>query len=195
MNDTATKTRSLFPTDQALLKVLWLAHDNIAAKWSKPLPHWELILNQLAVWEGMWREWQDRRTKLRATLRATLECLSARDETHIDNLDAALEIIATVGIVVNDLERSDQRELLLHMVERVIVDPDGNVTLELQAPFAYLNDISDAVRTSTRGTGAQKKAIHQNGQSENLSSGQTRLCTPNRTRTCAFASGGQRSIH
>lgn len=45
----ATKTRSLFPTDQALLKVLWLAHDNIAAKWSKPLPHWELILNQLAI--------------------------------------------------------------------------------------------------------------------------------------------------
>lgn len=45
----ATKTRSLFPTDQALLKVLWLAHDSIAAKWTKPLPHWELILNQLAI--------------------------------------------------------------------------------------------------------------------------------------------------
>jgi putative transposase len=45
----ATKTRSLFPTDQALLKVLWLAHDNIAAKWSKPPPHWELILNQLPI--------------------------------------------------------------------------------------------------------------------------------------------------
>lgn len=45
----ATKTRSLFPTDQALLKVLWLAHDNFAAKWTKPLPHWELILNQLAI--------------------------------------------------------------------------------------------------------------------------------------------------
>jgi transposase-like protein len=45
----ATKTRSLFPTDQALLKVLWLAHDNIAAKWIMPLHHWELILNQLAI--------------------------------------------------------------------------------------------------------------------------------------------------
>jgi transposase-like protein len=36
-------------TDKALLKLLWLAHDNIAVKWTKPLPHWELILNQLAI--------------------------------------------------------------------------------------------------------------------------------------------------
>lgn len=45
----ATKTRSLFPTDQAILKVFWLAHNNIAAKWTKPLPHWVLILDQLAI--------------------------------------------------------------------------------------------------------------------------------------------------
>jgi len=31
------------------VKVLWLTHDNIVAKWSKPLPHWELILNQLTI--------------------------------------------------------------------------------------------------------------------------------------------------
>jgi hypothetical protein len=37
----------------------------------------------------------------------------------------------------NGLERDDQRELLREIVERVIVDPAGNVRLELQTPFPY----------------------------------------------------------
>ncbi len=127
----------------------------------------------------MWREWQDRRNQIRLAL----ESLDAQQETHIDNLDAALEIIATVGIVYNDLERSDQRELLHHMVERVIVDPDGNVTLELQAPFAYLNDISDAVRTSTRETEAQKKAALEDGLGGPQSSTKVLSCGESGIRT------------
>jgi transposase-like protein len=45
----ATKTRAAFPTELSVRKLLWLAHDAIAAKWSKPLPNWPLILNQLAI--------------------------------------------------------------------------------------------------------------------------------------------------
>jgi len=60
-------------------------------------------------------------------------------------LDTEPTIIAQVGIVYNTLERSDQKELLLHMVERVIIDPEGIIRLELRTPFAYLQDISDKV--------------------------------------------------
>ncbi len=60
--------------------------------------------------------------------------------------------------VHNRLERSDQKELLHQMVERVVVNPAGKVKLDLRAPFAYLNDISHQVRGGkVRGTSSSKK--------------------------------------
>jgi hypothetical protein len=48
--------------------------------------------------------------------------------------------------VYNVLERSDQKELLRQMIERVVVNSDGKAALELRAPFTYLKDISDQMR-------------------------------------------------
>lgn len=45
----ATKTKGAFPTAEAVRKSFWLAHQNIAGKWDRPLHNWELILNQLAI--------------------------------------------------------------------------------------------------------------------------------------------------
>lgn len=45
----ATKTKGAFPTAEAVRKCFWLAHQNIAQKWDRPLHNWELILNQLAL--------------------------------------------------------------------------------------------------------------------------------------------------
>jgi transposase-like protein len=45
----ATKTKGAFPTAEAVRKSFWLAHQNIAQKWDRPLYNWELILNQLAI--------------------------------------------------------------------------------------------------------------------------------------------------
>jgi transposase-like protein len=45
----ATKTKGAFPTAEAVRKSFWLAHQNIAAKWDRPIHNWELILNQLAI--------------------------------------------------------------------------------------------------------------------------------------------------
>lgn len=107
-----------------------------------------------AIWDSVWREWQDRRN----TIRASLEALQHQSETHITNLDTALAIIAQVGIVYNALTRSDQKELLHQMVERVVVNPAGKVKLDLRAPFAYLNDISDQVRGGkVRGTSRSRQ--------------------------------------
>ena len=44
-----TKTKAVFPTPQAVRKLLYLANVNITKKWTKPLMDWPLILNQLAI--------------------------------------------------------------------------------------------------------------------------------------------------
>ena len=44
-----SKNRGVFPTDMAVRKLLWLAHRDIAKKWTMPIPNWAGILNQLAI--------------------------------------------------------------------------------------------------------------------------------------------------
>ena len=47
-----TKTRSSFPNDEAVLKLLYLALRNIAAKWTMPVQNWKAALNQFAIIYG-----------------------------------------------------------------------------------------------------------------------------------------------
>jgi transposase-like protein len=44
-----SKNRGVFPTDMAVRKLLWLAHRDLAKKWTRPLANWPRILNQLAI--------------------------------------------------------------------------------------------------------------------------------------------------
>ena len=44
-----SKNRGVFPSDIAIRKLLWLAHRDIAKKWTMPIPNWAMILNQLAI--------------------------------------------------------------------------------------------------------------------------------------------------
>lgn len=130
-----------------------------------------------AVWDSLWREWQDRRNQLRITL----ESLATQRQVHIENLDSALQIISYVVIVYNNLSRDDQHELLRQMVERVMVDSVGNVKLELRTPFAYLNDISEQL---CEHSGAKKqKTAEAGGFGEAECSTQVLQCWETRTRT------------
>ena len=43
------KTKGAFPSPDAASKLLYLAHHNIAKKWTKPIMNWAKILNQLAI--------------------------------------------------------------------------------------------------------------------------------------------------
>lgn len=106
------------------------------------------------LWDMQWQEWQDRRSRIRMSL----EGLEGQQQVYIENLDAALKIIAQVGIVYNRLERSDQKELLRYMVERVIADPTGKIRLELCAPFAYLQNITDLIRDGAKAISKDIKA-------------------------------------
>ena len=102
-----------------------------------------------SVWDNLWAEWQDRRHKLRWSL----ETVDQEREIHINNLDTALGIIANIGVLYNSLERSDQKELLRQVVERVIVNAEGTVKLELRTPFAHLKDLTDEIRSVNRREG------------------------------------------
>jgi putative transposase len=44
-----TKNKSVFPTEEAVRKSFYLAHRDIAAKWTMPITHWPKILNQLVI--------------------------------------------------------------------------------------------------------------------------------------------------
>lgn len=44
-----TKTKSVFPSDTALEKMLYLASQNIMKKWARNYKNWDLVLNQLMI--------------------------------------------------------------------------------------------------------------------------------------------------
>ena len=45
-----TKTKGAFPSDMALLKLIYLAYRNIRKKWTAPLQNWSLTVSQLSIW-------------------------------------------------------------------------------------------------------------------------------------------------
>ena len=44
-----TKTKLIFPTDESLLKMLYLAVQRISKKWTRNYPDWDLVVNQLNI--------------------------------------------------------------------------------------------------------------------------------------------------
>lgn len=48
-----TKNRAVFPTNESLTKILYLAIQDVMKKWTMPLANWALTISQLAVmYEG-----------------------------------------------------------------------------------------------------------------------------------------------
>ena len=44
-----TKNKGVFPSDLAVLKLVYLLSQNIMAKWSMPVQNWALVIQQLAI--------------------------------------------------------------------------------------------------------------------------------------------------
>lgn len=44
-----TKSKSVFPNDRALLKMVFLASEHIMKKWTSPIQKWSLVVQQLAI--------------------------------------------------------------------------------------------------------------------------------------------------
>src|SRR5690606_24997003 len=101
------------------------------------------------AWDQLWTEWNDRKR----TLRHALDSLDVDNETHISNLDAAISVIAKVGVLYSKLDRSNQKRLLREMVNRIVLSPEGAILrMELLPPFAYLKEVTDRVRGSASDT-------------------------------------------
>lgn len=45
-----TKTKGAFPSDMALLKLIYLAYTHIRKKWNNPLQNWSITVSQLSIW-------------------------------------------------------------------------------------------------------------------------------------------------
>jgi hypothetical protein len=138
-----------------------------------------------AAWDGLWQDWQNRRN----AIRINLEGLNEKAETHLANLDDAISIISRVGVLFKHLESSKQRDLLREMLERVVVNRAGEVIcVKLKPPFAYIQDLIQR-QWSEVNSGETKTSISAGECSVYVLSS-----TPDKNRTCAFGSGGQRSI-
>jgi transposase-like protein len=44
-----TKTKLIFPNDDSLLKMLYLAVERVSKKWTRSYPDWDLVINQLKI--------------------------------------------------------------------------------------------------------------------------------------------------
>ena len=44
-----TKNKSLFPSDQALTKMIFLSYSDVAKKWCQPIKNWAYIISQFSV--------------------------------------------------------------------------------------------------------------------------------------------------
>ena len=47
-----TKTKSVFPSDSSLEKMLYLASGNVIKKWTQRYRNWDQVLNQMVVLYG-----------------------------------------------------------------------------------------------------------------------------------------------
>ena len=47
-----TKTKSVFPSDMSLEKMLYLASQNVTKKWKQRYRNWDQVLNQLILLYG-----------------------------------------------------------------------------------------------------------------------------------------------
>lgn len=129
-------------------------------------------------WRNLWAEWQDKRHKLRASL----ELLDQKCESYIDDLDDALTIIAKLGILYETLPRSNQKELLRNVVERVVVNHESEIVyVDFLPPFAYLRNVCEKV-SSGEGT-SEKPARIETGDVAATCSSKVLECDPGRTRT------------
>src|SRR5512143_3045856 len=91
------------------------------------------------TWEALWREWQDQRS----AIKATLEAMDRNCETHIATLDDALRLIGKAVILFERLPPQGQQDLLRHVVKRVVINPEGQVLrMELRPPFSYLHRLA-----------------------------------------------------
>ena len=99
------------------------------------------------------REWQE---KLRH-LELTLAELEREVSFHLDDLDAAMALMAKVADLYPRLETRQQGILLQILAKQIIVDPHGKIVEhELNSPFVYLRSLVQDLFTPRSGEGSSE---------------------------------------
>ncbi len=148
--DIAEKLGHLRPSEQQELEAALKAVDEEEARAARLYAAGKITDH---VWDALWEEWQDKRR----TIQTSLASLSRQHEGHIADLDAALTIIAKVGILYNNLEQCSQRDVLREMVDKIVVDRAGNVVrMDLLPPFAYLKRLTDQAKREANSEGSSR---------------------------------------
>lgn len=95
-------------------------------------------------YKALAREYQDEQKRIQLALSA----IQKQNKDRISNLDAALSIIAEIGERYGKQNPVQQREILKHMIRRVVVDEQGKIMrLDYLPPFDYLQGWIDELST------------------------------------------------
>jgi hypothetical protein len=99
------------------------------------------------------REWQEKLRHLELTLAEFV-----REVTfHLDDLDAALALMAKMTDLYHRLDKKKQGILLQILAKQIIVDTDGEIIEhELNSPFVYLRSLVQGLSTPGNGKAGSK---------------------------------------
>lgn len=74
--------------------------------------------------------------------KARLGTMQQQPDFYIKGFEDALRLMTKLGILYFNVDQEKQRELLLHMVNRVVINSEGIIVrVELHPPFAYLRGL------------------------------------------------------
>lgn len=137
-------------------------------------------------YESLAKECQQERAKIQMLIQQ----LAAEQETSVSNLDAALQVLAEIGVRYIQCAPSQQRAILLQMVERVILTAEGLISrIEWKPPFCYIQSLRDGAKQDSQpGKKAGKKKTSK-GVAGSLSNS---FGDPTGTRTQVLAVKGLR---
>ena len=92
------------------------------------------------IYERLTKECIEEREKLKVLL----ERMETEQGDFIENLDAALQVLAEIGERYTKCVLEQQRAILLQMVERVILTAEGRIRqIEWKLPFCYIQSLQD----------------------------------------------------
>jgi DNA invertase Pin-like site-specific DNA recombinase len=120
-----------------------------------------------ATYNQLRAEWQEKLRRVELEL-AELD----RDASiHLDDLDAALALLAKASDLYPRLEEKQRSTLLQILVKRIIVDAEGEIIdYELNSPFVYLRSITRSLSTPENGKSGSEQ-ISEGAQAKNMPSG------------------------
>jgi len=134
-------------------------------------------------WERMSREWANQRLHIQALLQAIVH----DKRGQITDLDDALTIISEAGTLSLGLLPEGQQDLLRLMIDKVVLDPQGNILrVELRPPFGYMVELF-AGHTGTPSNGGKSASRNRKSKtSSGYAAGSTftPFVAPDRNRTC-----------